>query len=94
MRYASVVLTLLLGVTLAACHDATGPTSDLAAARIRWAQRGPDSYQQQQNDNLASARFDPTLGYPVHITEAGDPALDAGGTTDVQLSALPQMSVR
>lgn len=151
MRYASVVLTLVLGVALAACHDATAPTTDLATAKMRWAKYGPGSYQltvssrcfcpsevlgpvnvtvvngvvqsrvyvptgeslpemyapffpsvdglfanidqQQQNGTIASARFDPALGYPVHITYAGDPASDGGGTTDVRLSTLPQMSV-
>ena len=35
----------LLATTMAACNDAAGPERDLAAARARWAQRGPASYQ-------------------------------------------------
>lgn len=152
MRYASVVLTLLLGVALAACHDSTGPTTDLMQTRIRWAQHGPEAYQLAvsntcfcpwetmgpvnvtvvngvaqsrvyvqtgetvpeayaqffpsvdglfayidhalQHGPPVDARFDPTLGYPVHITAGDHPEVDGQTTTDVTLSALPQMSVR
>jgi hypothetical protein len=36
---------LLLALVLAACHDSTGPISNQATARLRWAEHGPASYR-------------------------------------------------